>query len=193
MMTMWRLAIYCGRFQPPHQGHLESVKYGLKVADRVCIGIRETKLSMKDPLTVNERVEAWKRLLKHEGILDRVIVKGVPDFDKNHGVPQEDKVVLKGHPLLKWAKRVENIFKASPKDCVFIGNKPPMVIAFNLLGYVVVPGHRNAYRLVEVSATELRKMIIDGNEKWKTALPRPIVDYLVELGIRRRLLSLINP
>ena len=192
-MIVWRLAIYCGRFQPPHQGHLESVKYGLKIAKRVCIGIRTTELSMKDPLTSEERIEVWRRLLKCEGVLDRVTIKAVPDFDKSCGVPREDKVVLRGHPLLKWAKTVEEIFKASPEDSVFIGNKPPMVIAFNLLGYIVVPGHRNTHRLVDVSATQLRRMIVDGDEKWKNVLPRPVVEYLVELGIRKRLLSFTNP
>lgn len=189
---VWRLAIYCGRFQPPHQGHLKSVEYGLKIAKRVCIGIRATELSIKDPLTPKERVEIWKRLLKYKGVLNRVIIKIIPDFSKDYGIPQEDKIVLVGHPLLRWAKTVEETFEASPEDSVFIGNKPPMVVAFNLLGYIVVPGHRNAHRLVDVSATQLRKMIIGGDEKWKSVLPKPVVDYLVELGIRKRLLSFNN-
>jgi len=168
------------------------VKSGLKIAKKVCIGVRTTRLSIKDPLTAVERIEIWKELLKHEGILDRVIVKPIPDFDKGYGIPQEDKVVLKGHPLLRWARTVENIFNASPEDSVFIGNKPPMVIAFNLLGYVVFPGHRNAHRLIEVSATELREMIIRGDERWINMLPKPVANYLLKLEIRERLLSLAN-
>ncbi|HDJ89844.1 MAG TPA: hypothetical protein ENG40_04045, partial [Thermoprotei archaeon] len=142
----WKYALYCGRFQPPHQGHLNSVKYGLKIAKNVLIGIRNTKLGFKDPLTLNERIDLWRILLKEEGILDKVLIKPIPNFSKNIPLPIEDKVVLYGHPLLDWAKTVEKIFNIDPKNTVFIGNKPSMVLAFNLLGYIVYPGHRNVHR-----------------------------------------------
>ncbi len=186
----WKYALYCGRFQPPHQGHLNSVKYGLKLAEKVLIGIRDTPITLKNPLTVDERIEAWRRLLVSEGLWDRVVVKKIPDFGKETPLPKEDKVVLKGHPLLDWAREVECIFGISPEEAVFIGNKPSMVLAFNLLGYIVVPGHRNVHRLVEVSASELRKMILSKNEKWASLLPKPVADYLKEIDIYSRLKSL---
>jgi len=186
----WRNALYCGRFQPPHQGHLSSVKYGLKFAEKVLIGIRATPLSLKDPLTPEERVEAWRRLLESEGLLDKAVIKVIPDFGKETDLPREDKVVLKGHPLLDWGRAVEGVFGTSPEDTVFIGNKPPMVLTFNLLGYVVIPGHRNAYRLVDVSASQLREMILSGNDEWAKILPEPVVSYLLEIDIRRRLSEL---
>ena len=190
MVGVWRYAIYCGRFQPPHGGHLASVRYALSVAEVVCIGVRETARSIKDPLTVEEMVEAWRRLLEAEGLADRVVMRPVPDFDKGWGLPGEDKVVLKGHPLLDWARRVEEIFGSSPDRDVFVGNKPPMVLAFNLLGYPVIPGHRNAHRLINVSATELRAMILRGDPRWMGVLPKPVAEYLAELGIERRLREL---
>ena len=188
----WSYALYCGRFQPPHQGHLNSVKYGFRFADKVLIGVRDTPLRLKDPLTVEERIEAWKRLLRSEGVLHKVIIKAVPDFSKETPLPHEDKVVLKGHPLLDWARRVEEIFGVSPENTVFIGNKPSMVLAFNLLGYIVIPGHRNVHRLVDVSASRLREMILNRDESWRNLLPKPIVEYLDEIDIYSRLKSLIG-
>ena len=192
MFVYWKYALYCGRFQPPHQGHLNSVKYGLKLAEKVLIGVRDTSVTLKNPLTVEERVEAWRRLLVSEGLWDSVVVRRIPDFSKETPLPKEDKVVLKGHPLLDWAREVERIFGTSPEDTVFIGNKPSMVLAFNLLGYVVVPGHRNVHRLVEISASELRKMILDRDEKWASLLPKPVADYLKEIDIYGRLKSLVG-
>ena len=183
----WRYAIYCGRFQPPHQGHLASLKLGLKYADKVCLGIRATPLSFKDPLTPEERVEAWKRLLEYEDLIDRVIIKIIPDFGKGTPLPQEDKVIKTGHPLLEWARTVEKIFGTSPQHDIFIGNKPAMVLAFNLLGYIVVPGHRNIHRLVDISATRLRNMILNGDDQWKELLPKPIVELLLKVNIKERL------
>mgnify|MGYP000041111053 CR=1 FL=1 len=188
----WNTALYCGRFQPPHQGHLNSVKLGLKLASRVYIGIRDTPLSLKDPLTNEERIEVWKRLLEHEDILEKVLIKIVPDFGKGIPLPREDKVVLKGHPLLDWARKVERIFGTSPEDTIFIGNKPPMVLAFNLLGYIVVPGHRNVHRLVEVSASKLRELILNRDESWCELLPVPVVEFLKEIDIYSRLNSLVG-
>jgi len=188
----WRSALYCGRFQPPHQGHLSSVKLGLKLADRVYIGIRDTRLTLKDPLTSEERIEVWKRLLNYEGILKRVTLRIIPDFGKETPLPKEDKVVLKGHPLLDWARRVEGIFNTSPEDTIFIGNKPSMVLAFNLLGYIVVPGHRNVHRLVEVSASKLRELILNRDESWCELLPVPVVEFLKEIDIYSRLKSLVG-
>ncbi|MCD6369246.1 MAG: adenylyltransferase/cytidyltransferase family protein [Thermoproteales archaeon] len=188
----WSNALYCGRFQPPHQGHLNSVKYGLKLAEKVYVGIRATPLSLKDPLTPEERVEAWIRLLKSEGIAEKVVIKIIPDFGKETELPREDKVVLKGHPLLEWGRKVEEIFGTSPEDTVFIGNKPSMVLAFNLLGYIVVPGHRNVHRLVDVSASQLRQMILNEDKEWMKLLPKPITEYLLEIKIKERLESLIG-
>ncbi len=188
----WKYALYCGRFQPPHQGHLNSVKYALKLAEKTCIGVRDTPLSLKDPLTVEERIELWHILLSDEGLDDRVIVKRIPDFGKETPLPKEDKVVLRGHPLLDWAKEVEKIFGTSPRDTIFVGNKPSMVLAFNLLGYIVVPGHRNIHRLVDVSASELRKLVLSGDSKWMEMLPKPVTEYLLKIDFKGRLESLVG-
>ncbi|RLE57296.1 MAG: hypothetical protein DRJ40_03005 [Thermoprotei archaeon] len=188
---LFRRAVYIGRFQPPHQGHLASVKLGLEIASTVIIGVRETPLGPKDPLTVNERIECWRRLLEWADVdLSRVVIRAVPDFGKDTPLPTEDKVIFSNHPLITWARTVEKLLNMNPSDTAFIGNKPPMVIAFNLLGYVVVPGHRNVHRCIEVSASELRRKILSGDESWKKMLPPPVTEYLEHIDIYRRLLSL---
>ena len=187
---MWRCAIYCGRFQPPHHGHLASLVKGLKYAEKVCLGIRNVELSFRNPLTPSEVKECWIRLLESLNLCDYVIIKIIPDFPKNIPLPIDDKVIYRGHLLIDWAKKVEKIFETTPKHDVFIGNKPHMVLAFNLLGYVVISGHRSVYRTIDVSATEIRNLILSRNEKWKKLLPKPVVNYLEEINIYERLKSL---
>jgi len=182
-------ALYIGRFQPPHAGHLATVRYALTIASEVTIGIRDTRLSIKDPLTLGERVEAWQRLLESEGLADRVEVRGVPDFEKQ-APPVEDKEALTGHQLVEWAKKVEALLGISPDDTVFVGNKPPMVVAFNLLGYIVLPGTRNLRRLMDISATKLRELVLRGDPSWKSLLPKPVATLLEEIGFRERLMAL---
>jgi len=190
---MLDFALYIGRFQPPHYGHLQSVKYGLKLAKTVIIGIRMTSINLKNPLTVQERIECWKRLLTYFNIpLDRVKLVPVDDFNKRAKIPDDDKVIYKQCSLLDWAEEIQNKLGIRPDTTIVIANKPQIVVAFNLLGYVVFPAHRNRYRLVDVSATELRNLILKGDEKWKDMLPKPVVDFLEEIKIRERLLSLKN-
>ena len=184
----FRRVFYVGRFQPPHEGHIKSVLLGLELGDEVVIGVRDTRLSASDPLTAEERVWIWRRVLGELGVT-RFDVKVVPDFNKND-VIWDDKVVIRGHPLLDWARTVEKILSVSPRDSAFLGNKPPMVIAFNLLGYIVIPGHRSVSKLVDVSATELRRMVMSGDERWRSLLPKPVVDALDEVGFEERLRSL---
>jgi len=184
----FRRAFYIGRFQPVHEGHLKTALLGFELADEVVIGVRNTELSIKNPLTAEERVEMWVRALRDLGA-SRFKVEVVPDFSKSD-VLWDDKAVISGHPLLDWARAVERILNVNPSDSVFLGNKPPMVIAFNLLGYVVVPGHRNVNRLVEVSATELRSLVLSGDERWRFMLPRAVVEVLDEIGFEERLRAL---
>lgn len=184
----FRYIIYCGRFQPPHYGHLASVMLALKYCNKVCLGIRDTKLSFKNPLTVKERIELWKMLLENENIIDRVIIKPVQDFPKQ--IITDDKQL--DHPLIKWAKSVEKVFNTSPQYDAFMGNKPHMVLAFNLLGYIVIPAHRNLFRHIDVSASKLRQLIINNDSRWKLMLPKIVVDYLESINIRERLIMYIR-
>jgi len=50
-------AVYIGRFQPPHKGHLESMQHALKIADRliVVIGSANSSRDLRNPFTDHDR------------------------------------------------------------------------------------------------------------------------------------------
>lgn len=190
----FRKVFYIGRFQPPHLGHVETVKYALKFCDRVVIGIRDTKLSLENPLTTHERVECWRRIVVDEGIEHRVEIKVVPDFEKVE-LPIEDKVIFDlNHPLIRWGLQVVEVLGVDPRYDAFIGNKPPMVLTFNLLGFIVIPTFRSVYAIKGikiVSASKIRNSILSGSNEWKNYVHKSIVEYLENIvKLRDRLTQL---
>lgn len=62
------LAVYIGRFQPPCRHHIETIKHGLKIADRLVIflGSANAPRSIKNPFTALERIEMIRSVLSLE-------------------------------------------------------------------------------------------------------------------------------
>lgn len=62
------LAVYIGRFQPPCRHHIETIKHGLKIADKllVFVGSANTSRSIKNPFTAEERIEMIRSVLSLE-------------------------------------------------------------------------------------------------------------------------------
>jgi len=59
MNKQYDLAVYIGRFQPFHNGHLSVVKRAYEVANRVLVlvGSSNTSINMRNPFTYEERME----------------------------------------------------------------------------------------------------------------------------------------
>lgn len=57
--------VLMGRFQPPHEGHLELALKALEKADRliICIGSANAGRRVRNPFTVDERKEMWISIL----------------------------------------------------------------------------------------------------------------------------------
>lgn len=53
----YKVAVFIGRFQPFHKGHLEIIKYGLTIADKVIVlvGSANSAPNIKNPFTYTER------------------------------------------------------------------------------------------------------------------------------------------
>lgn len=61
-------ALYIGRFQPFHKGHLSAIRYIEKKADRIIIGIAVHKPDKNNPYSVQER----KKMIIKSGIEHRI-------------------------------------------------------------------------------------------------------------------------
>lgn len=74
-------AIFIGRFQPPHNCHLETIRHGLRIADRVIviIGSQNAAPSPKNPFSFEVRRDLLLQSVSPSE-RDRVVAVGVRDY-----------------------------------------------------------------------------------------------------------------
>ncbi len=157
-----RTGIFVGRFQPFHKGHLEAVRYALGRVDRlvIVIGSAQRNYEPRNPFTLGERIEMIWRVLRAEGLLDRVLIVPVQDVE-NHAT---------------WVKFVE---ASVPEFSHVFSNDPLTLELFRAEGYdaAEVPLlNRPLYM-----ATEVRQRMANGGN-WEDLVPSPVAEYLKEIG-----------
>jgi nicotinamide-nucleotide adenylyltransferase len=160
-------ALYPGRFQPFHLGHLEAVRMILGSASEVIIMIGSALEShtLKNPFTAGERSTMVKLALNEAGI----------DPARYHIIPVTD---LEIHGI--W---VSHVCSLVPKFDVVYSNEPLTRRLFIEAGFKVevIP----FYRREICSATEIRKRMLQ-NKSWQTLLPQSVSSYIKEIqGVQR--------
>lgn len=160
-------ALYPGRFQPFHSGHLEAVKYVLSNASEIIIMIGSALQShtLKNPFTSGERMTMVRLALTEAGIdPDRYYIVPVPDLEI-HGI---------------W---VSHVCSLVPKFDAVYSNEPLTRRLFIEAGFKVesIPFYRRA----ECSATEIRNKMLQGRS-WEALLPESVARYIKEIkGVER--------
>lgn len=156
---MVKRAVFVGRFQPFHRGHLEALRDILGKVDEVIIVVGSSQYShrLDNPFTTGERITMIRRALEDEGIEPtRYWVIPVPDV----------------HVHMIWVAQVVGY---TPKFDVAYTNEPLTRRLFIEAGFKVepVPFHkRKVY-----SATEIRKRMLNG-EHWEQLVPDSVVGFI---------------
>ncbi|MBX4188313.1 MAG: bifunctional nicotinamide-nucleotide adenylyltransferase/Nudix hydroxylase [Candidatus Doudnabacteria bacterium] len=75
-------AVFIGRFQPFHKGHLETAKKALKKANHLIIllGSSDSSRNLRNPFTATERRNMISEVFKDEGLDGRVTCLNLRDF-----------------------------------------------------------------------------------------------------------------
>ena len=167
LIKMAKRALFIGRFQPFHKGHLEAVKMILKENDEIIIAIGSAQYSHKleNPFTAGERIVMVRMALENEGIdLKQVWIIPIPDV----------------HVHMMW---VSEVVGYTPKFNVVYTNEPLTRRLFMEAGFDVRPIpfiKRKVY-----SATEIRKRMIE-NGNWEELVPKAVAEYIREIdGVQR--------
>ncbi|NOZ81494.1 MAG: nicotinamide-nucleotide adenylyltransferase [DPANN group archaeon] len=155
--TPRRTALFIGRFQPFHLGHLEIVREALASHDHLflIIGSAQAKDEDINPYALEERKAMIQTVLEHEGISPKVTIIGVEDI----------------HNDQEW---VRHVLKHTPKiSTVFAGQNRLTKRLFSEAGFPVVvsPLFRN------ITATEVRRRMLQGM-RWHHLVPEDIVTFL---------------
>lgn len=164
---MVRRAVFVGRFQPFHSGHLEAIKDVLEEVDELVIVIGSAQYShnLDNPFTAGERLVMIRKALEQAGIdYARVWVVPVPDV----------------HLHMMWVSAVEGY---TPKFDVVYSNESLTRRLFMEAGYEVESIRFHKRKVY--SSTEIRKRLLNG-ESWEKLVPKSVAEFIKEIdGVNR--------
>ncbi len=166
-------ALFIGRFQPFHKGHLHALKWILSREAEVVVAVGSAQYShsFKNPFTLGERLEMIATALKEEGLWERVILAAVPDTDGKHSL---------------W---VQTVVSLCPRFRRVYTNEPLTRLLFEEAGYEVVGIpflEREVYE-----GTKIRRIIAE-DAGWETFVPPAVARIIREIGGVKRLTELVK-
>jgi nicotinamide-nucleotide adenylyltransferase len=149
-------ALFVGRFQPFHLGHLKAIKDVLKENEGIVIVIGSAQESRTpgNPFSLEERKRMIEKSLKASGVKDYKICS-VKDFNNDE----------------KWAGEIRRL---ADFDVVYTMN-PWTERCFRKIG---IPVRRHElYGKEKYSGTEIRKRILK-NQDWKELVPEGVAKFI---------------
>ncbi len=162
-------AVFPGRFQPFHKGHLKVVEWALERVDELImvVGSAQESHTLQNPMTAGERILAIRETLKN--YLDRVLIIPVPDILMNSA----------------WVAHVKTYV---PPFQAVISRNPLVKVLFEEAGYEVL--EPPAFDRDKYVATNIRAKMLLGDPSWKELVPEPVAKVIEELGILERMKKL---
>jgi nicotinamide-nucleotide adenylyltransferase len=156
---MPKRALFVGRFQPFHYGHLHAVEAILKEADELIIVVGSAQMSHEpdNPFTAGERLEMIKYALDAAGI-DRDLYMLIPIPD------------APAHRV--WVSQVES---QTPIFDVVYTNQPLTRRLLIEAGYEV--REIKLYEREKFEASEIRHRILR-NENWEDLVPPEVYEFV---------------
>jgi len=163
-------ALFVGRFQPFHLGHLLAIEEILRKNDRVIIiiGSARQRNTPENPFSVEERIEMIKDSLLARGIRDFEI-DSLEDFN-------DDKM---------WTAAIKHAYRF---DAVYSQN-PWTIECFKRNG-MHVKKHR-LYHERRYSGVSIRKRIAEGKE-WRRLVPPQVYGHIMRIKGEERIRGLMN-
>ena len=154
-------ALFIGRFQPFHRGHLKVVVDTAAWADELILGIAAAtdSFSLDNPFTAGERAEMLDLAMREAGI-SRARTVALPDIH-NHAI---------------WAGYVVSL---CPPFDVLVGHNPVTLELFRREGHEVreVP----LYSRSRYSGTRVRRLMAEGDASWEGLVPPAVARYIRDI------------
>ncbi|RLJ00279.1 MAG: nicotinamide-nucleotide adenylyltransferase [Candidatus Aenigmatarchaeota archaeon] len=154
-------ALFVGRFQPFHKGHLMVIRDIAKKHGKVIIiiGSADKSGTSDNPFNVAERMEMIEKVLAKENISYEIYA--VKDFND----------------CKKWVEAIKKLCKF---DVVYSRN-PWTIRCFEEAGIKVI--RHKFYERYIISGTNIREMMKSG-EDWQKYVPKEVYEYVKSKGIK---------
>ena len=151
-------ALFVGRFQPLHRGHVRAIRELLKRYRCVIVLVGSTnKRDQENPFSFSERRRMFERVFKNQ---QRLRIRGMSDVDND--------------PV--WTRNVARI----RFDVVVSGN-PHVLRCLEKFPHEKL----KFYQAKSYNATNIRKLLKEKNRRWRTLVPKQIAP-LVEKGFYKK-------
>lgn len=156
----YKVALFIGRFQPFHKGHLYSLKKCLEIAEKVTVVVAKSNVSgtQDDPWDAQVRERMIQAVVKNEGLENQVVkVVSCPDNPS-------DSVWL------------SDILKKAGKFDIVVSNNEWVLSIMRGAGYRVIES--GLYNRDELEGVKIREMMRRGDEGWKLRVPVCIAEII---------------
>jgi len=162
-------ALYLGRFNPPHKGHIYAIEYILEQTDIdeivILIGSGEKAYSSKNPFTGGERLEMMTEIVRNHFNINQFYITAIPDTNRN----------------TIWPANVTDLV---PSFEVIFTNNPLVQQLFSNLSKTEVREVPLENRS-EFSGKVIREKIVKG-EDWEDSVPEGVKKLITKFnGIDR--------
>jgi nicotinamide-nucleotide adenylyltransferase len=167
-----RIALFIGRFQPLHHGHIYILKNILRSNRKIKIGIGSSQLSntLNDPFTSDERKRFLKSALEKRGISSkRYDIYNIPDIFN----------------AKKWVDHVISI--VGEFDSVYSNSDWVRELFFNKR--IKVEKKITIFKK-KFNGNNIRNLIVKNDKKWKSLIPKEVVELIEEFNGIERIKSL---
>ncbi|MFX1429246.1 MAG: nicotinamide-nucleotide adenylyltransferase [Promethearchaeota archaeon] len=168
----YRVALFLGRFQPLHHGHIYVIKQILKFNKKIKIGIGSSQISntLNDPFTSDERKKFIITALERRSISS----KSYELFD----IPD----------IFNAKKWVDHVISIVGKFDIVYSNSDWVRELFSNKGIKV--GNKISIFKKKFNGNNVRNLIIKNKKEWKSLVPNEVVELIGEYNGVSRLKTL---
>jgi nicotinamide-nucleotide adenylyltransferase len=164
-------ALFVGRFQPFHYGHLYAIEKILQECDELILVVGSAQMSHQydNPFTAGERIEMIRAALNSAGIsTEKYLIIPIPDAPA-HRV---------------WVSAVES---QTPRFDLVFSNQSLTRRLLIEAGYEVK--HIELFKRNKFEASEIRRRILNG-EDWSELVPQDVHSIVLEIDGENRIRDL---
>lgn len=158
-MKKYKIALFIGRFQPFHKGHLYSLNKCFELAEKVIVGVGSSQESGTDKNPWN--YEQRKRMIESLG--EKIEIVGVPDLFNDE----------------KWGGQIIDLigqYGYQPSEVVGVGNNEWTNRIMRSRGIAV--HETGLYQRDELEGIKIRELIKRQDTNWRDRVPSSVVKYI---------------